>query len=61
MADENKTSMWVRIAEIIGGIPRELFDSVKWRVRPDPEGFFFDLERIARDIIEAGPNSLVRA
>jgi hypothetical protein len=45
-------------AEIILGFPVELFDEIKWKTRPNEETFIADLQAIARDMLEAGPNGL---
>lgn len=46
------------LAELISTFPHELFDSVMWKSRPNPERFFDDLRTMAGDLLAVGPNSL---
>lgn len=48
----------VALAELIRSFPPDRFDSIRWRRRPDPDRFLADLQRMARDLLEVGPNSL---
>ena len=50
----------VSLTEIVTAFPGDLFDAVKWRKRPDPERFLADLKRIANDMLDVAPNSLVK-
>lgn len=47
-----------RVADLITTFPKHLFDTIKWRRRPDPSRFFSDLDRMADDILTVGINSL---
>jgi len=46
------------VAEIIRGFPQELFTEIKWREMPELETFLDDLELLAENILETGPNTL---
>lgn len=46
------------VSDLIRSFPREMFDAIRWRERPDISQFFSDLGRIARDLLSVGVNSL---
>ena len=49
------------VADLVRSFPRHLFDTVRWRERPDEESFFCDLAVIASDLLAVRENSLYRA
>ena len=49
------------VADLVRSFPRHLFDTVRWRERPDEEPFFSDLAVIASDLLAVRENSLYRA
>ena len=48
----------VLVSELISTFPMELFETVKWRRFPGTKRFKIDIEIMARDLIEVGPNTL---
>jgi hypothetical protein len=46
------------VSDLLRSFPREMFDSIRWREKPEPELFYADLSRIAEDLLEVKTNSL---
>ena len=63
MTEANRKEIGIDAAtlgDLIQSFPRHLFDTVRWRERPDPNSFYRDLSIIASDLISVAANSLVR-
>ena len=48
-------------SQLLRSFPPRLFDSIRWRRRPDRDRFLAELRQMSRDLIELGPNSLAPA
>ena len=63
MSEANQKEIGIDAAtlgDLVRSFPKHLFDSIRWRERPDPESFLRDLATIASDLISVGANSLFR-
>ena len=49
------------VSDLVRSFPRHLFDTVRWRARPDAQRFFSDVAVIASDLLAVRENSLYRA
>ena len=49
------------VADLVRSFPIHLFDTVRWRTRPDAPRFFSDVAVIASDLLAVRENSLYRA
>ena len=49
------------VADLVRSFPIHLFDTVRWRTRPDAQRFFSDVAVIASDLLAVRENSLYRA
>ncbi|MDR2191279.1 MAG: hypothetical protein LBO62_00150 [Endomicrobium sp.] len=46
------------LAEILSGMPEAEFEKINWVKKPAWEVFYKDIQTIARDMINAGENTL---
>ena len=46
------------VADLVRSFPKDLFDTIRWRERPDEKTFFADLAAIASDLLAVRENSL---
>jgi len=47
------------LAEILKGMPRKVFDSIRWVISPDWHDFVKDIDVVVRDMVNGSENSLL--
>lgn len=63
MAEANRKETGIdaaTVADLVRSFPGDLFDTIRWRKRPDEARFFADLAAIASDLLAVRENSLCR-
>ena len=61
MAEANRKEAGIdaaTVADLVRSFPKDLFDTIRWRKRPDETTFFADLTAIASDLLAVRENSL---
>ena len=63
LAEANRKEVGVdaaTVADLVRSFPEHLFDTIRWRERPEVSSFFADLATIAGDLLAVRENSLCR-